>query len=468
MLTRRLGGLAEMALQRGVEHVLHERALARARYTGNAHQVPQRKLHRHVLEVVVAHAFEDEARRGLAHQALDAHADVLAPAEVGAGERVGRADGLGRAVEDDLTAAFAGAWAHVDQSVGREHHRRIVLDHHQRVARIAQALHGLDDAVHVARVEADARFVEHEHGVHERGAERGGEVDALHLAAAERSALAVEREVADAHVAQVAQARADLVEQQLQRFVEHGAGQGDAVEEAADALDGHQHQVVHRQPGQRLELVARPRHAGWHDAGAGRHRAIGIRLRAQAPQQRLGLEPRAAADMAGRVAAVLGQEHTDVHLVGLRLEVLEEALDAVPLLVPLAGPVGRAVDHPVALCLGECHPGGVTRNAGLAGVLHQVVLAFLPGRCLQGLDGTVAQRLARVGNHQPVVDADHPAEAAAGVAGTVGGVEAEQRRLRIGIADVAVRAVQAGGKTPEVGLAFGFQRVHVHTDRCRA
>jgi hypothetical protein len=39
---------------------------------------------------------------------------------------------------------------------------RVVLDHHQRVARIAQALHGHDDAVHVARVQADAGLVEHE------------------------------------------------------------------------------------------------------------------------------------------------------------------------------------------------------------------------------------------------------------------------------------------------------------------
>jgi hypothetical protein len=44
-------------------------------------------------------------------------------------------------------------------------------------------LHGHVDAVHVARVQADAGLVQHEQGVDQRGAQRGGQVDALHLAA---------------------------------------------------------------------------------------------------------------------------------------------------------------------------------------------------------------------------------------------------------------------------------------------
>ena len=60
---------------------------------------------------------------------------------------------------------------------------------------------------HVARVQADRRLVEHEQRVHERRAERGGQVDALHLAAGQRARLAVEREVAQAHFAEIAEAR---------------------------------------------------------------------------------------------------------------------------------------------------------------------------------------------------------------------------------------------------------------------
>jgi hypothetical protein len=108
-----------------------------------------------------------------------------------------------RAVEHDLPAAFARARPHVDHAVGRQHHGRVVLDHHQRIAGIPQALHGLDDAVHVARVQADAGLVQHEQGVDERGAQRRRQVDALHLAARERAALAVQTQIADADIAQV-------------------------------------------------------------------------------------------------------------------------------------------------------------------------------------------------------------------------------------------------------------------------
>src|SRR5205085_9231903 len=120
-----------------------------------------------------------------------------------------------------------------------------------------------------------------------------------------------------------------------------------------------------------------------------------------------------------------------------------------PLLVPLAVPARRALDHPLLLRFGELRPRGVARDAGLAGVLHQVVLALLPGRRLDRLDGPRAQRLAVVGDDEAEVDADDATEAAAGVARAVGGVEREQRRLRIGVAAVALGAVQAGGVAPE-------------------
>ena len=39
-------------------------------------------------------------------------------------------------------------------------------------------------------------------------------------------------------------------------------------------------------------------------------------------------------------------------------------------------------------------PGRIARNARGLGVTHQVILTFLPGRCLHGLDRTGAQREA--------------------------------------------------------------------------
>ncbi len=461
----RLGGLAEMARQGRMEHVLDQRRLARARDPRDADQPLQRNLDRDVAQVVLARAFEHEARCRVGDGAglpVGRIGHAMAAGQVGAGQRVGRADGGRRAVEDDGAAALAGAGAHVDQAVGGEHDRGVVFDHDQRVAGVAQALHRLDDAVQVARVQADAGFVEHEQRVDQRGAQCRGQVDALDFATRQRTALPVQRQVADADVAQVSQARAHLGQQQLECVVEQGGGQRQLVEETADARDRQQHEVVHRQAGQGFQLLAAPGYAARQEALRGRQHRIGVALGAQAPQHGLGLQPRAAAGLAGRIAAVLGQQHADVHLVRLRLQVVEEAPHAVPLLVPAAAlPAGLTVDDPVALRLGQLGPRRVARNVVARGVAHQVVLAFLPGRGLHRLDGAFAQGFARVGDHQPEIDADHAAEPAARLARTVRRVEGEEGGLRIGVAQVAFGAVQAGGEAPDVGLALIGQHVDV-------
>ena len=244
--------------------------------------------------------------------------------------------------------------------------------------------------------------------------------------------MPVEREVANAHIHQVLQARADLFVQQLQRL-QLALGQPgliaqvQAVEEAAQARDGQAHQVVQAQPGQGFELRTAPGHAGGHKALCRGQHCIGLRLAADAPQQAFGLQACAGAGGAFRVAAVLGQQHADVHLVGLGFQVLEEAADAVPLLVPLALPQRRAFDHPVLLFRGQLAPGDVARDAFGLGMAHQVVLDLLPARCLDGLDGPGAQRELVVGNHQAPVHANHAAKTPTGVAGAHGGVEGEQR-----------------------------------------
>ncbi len=467
---RGLAGLAEVARQGGEEHVLDQGALARAADPGDHDQALQRELGRDGAQVVLAHALQDEARSAVGHRPAQAQADAAARAEVGTGQGLGGLEVGRRAVEDDAPALAARAGAEVDHPVGGQHHGRVVLDHDQGVAGVAQALHGAHDAVHVARVQADAGLVQHEERVDQGGAERGGQVDALHLAAAEGAALAVQAEVAQAHVAEVLQALAHLVEQQGQGFVEQAAGQAEGVEEAAQPIEGQQHQVVQAQARQGFELGPRPGHAPRQEALSGRQQGLAARG-PETPQQRFGLEPRAAAGRAAGVAAVLGQEHADVHLVGLALQVLEEALQAVPLLAPDAL-VGRvAVDDPGLLGRAHLRPGGVARDAGLAGQAHQVVLALGPGGRLQRLDGAAAQGLAAVGHDQAPVHADDAAEAAAGLAGAGRAVEGEQRRAGRGIAQAAVGAVQAAAEAPEFGggrVAIGVERQGVHMQAAAA
>ena len=91
---------------------------------------------------------------------------------------------------------------------------------------------------------------------------------------------------------------------------------------------------------QRFELIAPPLHPYRHEALFGRQHNIGSLFGAQTPEQRFELEARAATGLARRVTAVLGQQHADVHLVGLAFKVGKKALDAEPVLAPLAVPAG--------------------------------------------------------------------------------------------------------------------------------
>jgi len=216
------------------------------------------------------------------------------------------------------------------------------------------------------------------------------------------------------------------------------------------------------QAGQGLKLLTRPGHPGRHEALGRRQHGIGGLTAADAPQQAVGLQAGAGAGLAGRVTAVLGQQHPDVHLVALGLQVLEEAFDTIPMLVPLAVPVGRALDHPFLLLGGQLVPGRVTRDAGRLGMAHQVVLALGPGRGLHGLDGAGPQRELVVRDHQAVIHPDHTPEATAHLAGAHGRVEGERRWDRLAVMQVAVGAVQAGGIAPQLGFGvFARQGIDV-------
>ena len=103
--------------------------------------------------------------------------------------------------------------------IGGAHHRVFVFDHHQRVSFVAQAVHDADEAVDVARVEADGWLVEHEERAGERGAEAGREVDAFDFAAGKCARLAIEREVAEPDFDQIAEARGDFRQHNSERGI---------------------------------------------------------------------------------------------------------------------------------------------------------------------------------------------------------------------------------------------------------
>ena len=208
--------------------------------------------------------------------------------------------------------------------------------------------------------------------------------------------------------------------------------------------------------GQRLQLLPRPLDPLRHKPFGRRQHRIGLRLGANTPQQTLGLQPRPATGATRRVTAVLGQQHPDVHLVGLGLQIRKEPVDAKPVLVPLAIPVGRTVDDPTLLLGRELVPGCVTRNPRRLGVAHQVVLALLPRGCLHRLDRPRAQGEFVVRDDQTQVHAHYAAKAPTGLAGAHGRVKGKHRRNRVGVAQIALRAVQPGREAPDNRVRFCY------------
>ena len=111
------------------------------------------------------------------------------------------------ALRDDVAAEASGARPEVDHVLGAADGVLVVLDHDQRVALGAEARERVEQDLVVARVQADGRLVEDVADAAQVGAQLRREADALRLAARERRRAAIEREVAQPHLLQEAQAR---------------------------------------------------------------------------------------------------------------------------------------------------------------------------------------------------------------------------------------------------------------------
>ena len=152
--------------------------------------------------------------------------------------------GLGRAFEDDASTIDAGAGAHLDQVVRREHHVAVMFDDEDGVAEVAQAADRTDETLMVARVQADTGFVEDVGHTDESEAELRREAHALGFAAGERTALAVEGEVVQASVIQERQA---LFKPAAGFFDGHHAGmRGEPLRELKCRRNGHREELGHR------------------------------------------------------------------------------------------------------------------------------------------------------------------------------------------------------------------------------
>ena len=307
----------------------------------------------------------------------------------------------------DGASGFAGGGAHVDEVVGLVHDRFIVFDDADGDPFVAQGVHHLGEAMNVAVVQADGRFVEDEESVGESGAEAGGEIHTGDLAAGEGAGGAVESEVAEADFGEVIEARGHFVEDELGRLVERGVGLGYLLKEVDKLVDGE---------------VPKGREGFVEDL----------------EMEGVGLEAGALAVGAGGVGAVAGEKDADVHLVGFCFEPVEEALNTIPtffgpkLLGLFERGKGRergafAVLDPVLLLGSEFVPGRFGIELDFPAGAEEVALAVFAPFALEGLDGALLDREKVVGNGFVEIDTDDATEAPAGGAGPEGGVKAEER-----------------------------------------
>jgi hypothetical protein len=198
----------EFGSEGGEEDLFDEGGFARAADTSEADEAAEGNLDAEILEIVLGGVGQDQAAgprsvvAGLAIQRNWSGAGRLEEgiaAKVATGERgIVAEEVLEGAVEDKIAAGFAVAGAEVEDLIGGAHDAGLVLDDDDGVAGVTEFFEDADEAVGVARVQADGRFVEDKEGVDQTRAEAGGEVDALGLAAGKGAGGAVESEVAEA------------------------------------------------------------------------------------------------------------------------------------------------------------------------------------------------------------------------------------------------------------------------------
>ena len=118
--------------------------------------------------------------------------DVQFVGKIASGERVGKfLDLFVGSGADDFAATFSRARTEVEDVVGGAHDVGIVLDDENRVSQIAQAVQDFYQAVGVATVQADGRFVEYVESADQAGTEGSRELNALRFASGEGRGEAV-------------------------------------------------------------------------------------------------------------------------------------------------------------------------------------------------------------------------------------------------------------------------------------
>src|SRR2546430_1149426 len=315
--------------ERAEEDVVDKRGCAGAADAGDHGERVQRNHEVDILEVVHRGAKDAEKfSAGLMADVRNGNAQFAA--EVFSGERLLIVEHVSvSSGEEELAAEFACARAKIDDVAGGSDSVRVVFDDENGVAKVAQGFEDVDQALRVARVEADGRLVENVKRADEMRAERRGELDALRFAAREGGSEAIEGEVVEADFIEELEATAN--------FFKDFVGDG----------------FLHFGQLQRREKDARFFDGEFADFGDGSV--------CNANGAGFGAKARAATIGTSGVTTITAQEDADVEFIFFTFEPREEAFDAVEIIC------GIAFEDEAALFGGELAPGDVRGDAARAG-----------------------------------------------------------------------------------------------------
>ena len=213
MFTRTFLGTVKLAEQRAAQNVIHKGALAGTAHAGDTGERAERDAHINVLEVVFLGPKDFQPPLFLGGgNALFGHGNAQFTGQILASKRGAMSqyfrEGTGG---HEFAAMNAGTGTEIKNVIGGANGVGIMLNDEHGVAEIAQALERGEQTVVVTLMQPDARFIQHIEHANQRSTNLGGQADALRFTTAERTALAVQRQVAQTDVAQEPEPRTDFL-----------------------------------------------------------------------------------------------------------------------------------------------------------------------------------------------------------------------------------------------------------------
>ncbi len=207
-----------------VQHIVDQGRLPRSGNSGNRNQQVQRNVHVDAFEVVRARPLQPQPllRRPRRMPPRRNWNRQLA-AEITPGDRSRiRRDLLHRSRRQHLAPKFPGARAQIEQIIRRAQHVRIVLDHQDRVAQIAQLVQNPNQPRRVSRVQPDRRLIEHIERAHQARSQRRRQLNALRFPARQRRRQPIQGQVVQADGVEKCQPLPNLLQNAPRNLFLHG------------------------------------------------------------------------------------------------------------------------------------------------------------------------------------------------------------------------------------------------------